>query len=742
MKTLLSFSLFFILLSGSEIYSQNNLKPDKTLPYFDSSLSVEERIKDLLGRMTVEEKTMQLIQSSLRVDSNTNNNQKQLSKLSPLTGSYLNSSSGAAGHNQVQKQAAESTRLGIPIIFGQDVIHGVRTIYPHALTTACSFNPEMARKLARMAAKESVAMGWHWTFSPVVDVARDPRWGRGIEGYGEDPYVNGVFGVATVKGYQGDDLTAEDTIAACVKHYVGYGASEGGRDYAYTDISRRALWESHLPPFKACVDAGAATIMTSFNDITGIPAVSNHYTLTEILRNRWGFDGFVVSDWGGVQQQGKQGVTFNKAKQGKLALEAGNDMCMVGNGTYRAIPALIKSGELKESVLDEAVRRVLRIKFRLGLFERPYFKEIADEKAFLLPEYKQLAEDAASECIVLLKNKNNILPLKKVSIALIGPSAKDTACLYGSWSCLGRVKEGVNIATALEKKYEGTINYSFGCWYHSKGEKKDNDSIKAAVAAAKKSDVVVLCMGEAGDMTGENRSRSQIELPGPQEDLIDAIKATGKPIVLVLASGRPIGLEKVESKVDAIMWIGQPGMMGGNAVADLLLGNKNPSGKLAVTFPRSTGSIPMYYSMHNRARKTGGYHDIKTSPMFLFGDGLSYTTFSYSKPKVDKSNFKKNDSINATVTVTNSGKMKGKETIFWYISDLEASITQPPKRLIAFEKIELNPDESKTVSIKIDPLKDLSFPDYDGQRILEAGDFIVTVNNGNWKDQPKIKFNP
>jgi len=695
------------------------------MSYKNAELPIEERVADLLARMTLEEKADQLMQLPVGRDLNPNN--IGTGAFRPTIGSMLNSRHGPKVHNAFQRAAIEESRLGIPVIFGQDIIHGCVTIYPHSLGQACSFRPARVRDCARHAARESVAMGYHWTFSPMIDVCRDPRWGRVVEGYGEDPYVNGCFGAAAVEGYQGKDLRAPDSIAACLKHFAGYGWSEGGRDYVYTDISMRTLWESILPPYRAGVKAGAATIMSAFNDITGTPAVANRYLLTEVLREMWGFDGMVVSDWNAVSQLAEQGLTADPAMQTRLCLEAGNDMDMTDQ-VYRNIPELVDSGTLDLAVVDEAVRRVLRLKFRLGLFENPYFDEAAGfETAFLRPDAKAAAERLAGETLVLLKNGYDNLPLDVSRIALVGPAADDPGCILGGWEGCGRLEDVVTIRAGLDERFDGVVIYARGCDF----EEDDESGITEAVQAAGSADAVVLCLGECQHWTGENQSRTSIELPALQERWLDALKATGKPIVLVLVHGRPLGLHSIEPKVDTILSAWQPGTMGGYAIADVLRGKVNPSGRLAITFPRSTGHIPAYYGMRPYAHsgpKQGRYRNMETSSVFEFGHGLSFTTFIYGPLVLSAERIRKDQSLTVSVDITNSGKRGGAETVFWYLRDPEASITQPIRRLIHFEKIDLVPGETRTVSLSVDPVKHLSYPAHDGKPLLEPGLFVLEAS--------------
>lgn len=691
--------------------------------YKNSAAAIEDRVEDLLARMTIAEKADQLMQLPVGKDVDPNNVGE--GQFRPTIGSLLNSRMGAAVHNMYQKRAMEESRLGIPIIFGQDVIHGCVTLYPQSLAQACSFRPELVRACARHSARESVAKGYHWTFSPMIDVARDPRWGRVVEGYGEDPYVNGRFAEAAVKGYQGDDLSAPDSIAACLKHFAGYGWSEGGLDYVYTDISMRTLWESVLPPYRCGVEAGAVTIMSAFNDISGTPAVANRYLLTEVLREQWGFDGFVVSDWGAVKQLENQGMTADPDKQTKYCLEAGNDMDMVDQ-VYANIPELVATGTLDQVVVDEAVRRVLRIKFRLGLFENPYFDEASQETAYLRPDAKAAAKALADETLVLLKNEAGALPIDATSIAIIGPTADHAECLHGSWDCCGRHEDTVTIHEGLKQRFQGVLNYAKGCDFSG----DDESGFEPALLAAESSDAVVLCLGEIGLWTGENQSRSTIELPEIQERLLDAVIATGKPVVLVLAHGRPLGLHSIDPKVDTILSVWQPGTMGGLAVADALLGKTNPSGRLAITFPRTTGHIPTYYCQRPPARtgKQGRFKNIETAAIYEFGHGLSYTSFNYSDINLSAMEIREYDLLTASVDVTNIGDRDGAETVFWYLRDPEARITQPVRRLIHFEKIDLAAGETKNVSLTISPMEHLAYLDNKGKRILEPGQFILEVS--------------
>ena len=672
-------------------------------PYKNSSLPIEERIDDLINRMTIEEKAFQISQLMIGRNDNPNNAITKKTSFNPKIGSFIYFQADVEKRNEYQRIAIEETRLGIPLIFAYDVIHGFRTVYPISLAQACSFNTNLVYKAARIAAKEASASGLNWTFSPMIDVARDPRWGRVSEGYGEDPLINSAFCEATVKGYQGNDLTKSDTIAACLKHFVGYGESMAGLDYAYTDISERAMWETYLPPFKTGVDAGVATIMTSFNDINGIPAVCNSYLIKEVLKNKWSFDGAIVSDWGAIRQLKNQGYSLDPLKCGSASLKAGNDIDMESR-IYVKIPQMLKNGLISMEDIDSAVKNVLRLKFRLGLFENPY-TEIISGNRYLKKEYREIAEQLAIESAVLLKN-DNILPLEKPSkIFLSGNLLTDNEALLGSWLAHGNTNDVVSIENGFNR-------------FMPNRSKLVDDPHKA--------DFIILCLGETKEMSGENGSRSTLQLHNAH--MVEEFSKYKKPLILVVGSGRPISYQTLEPKVDAIVHIWQPGVEAGNALAKLIFGLENFSGKLAMTFPRTVGQVPVYYNKHQSARVGNGnwsglYQDIESSPMYWFGHGLSYTSFKYDDLSMDEIN------MIASVKITNTGNRLGKEIVLWYISDPEASITQPIKKLKHFEKIELKPNESRVVKFEIDKTSHLSYVDQNGNIIFEPGDFKVNVGS-------------
>jgi beta-glucosidase len=705
--------------------------------YKNKNESVEARVADLVQRMTLEEKILQLNQYTFGMNTNVNNIGEEMKTLPPEIGSLIFFSADPLERNKVQRKAVEESRLGIPILFGFDVIHGYRTIYPISLAQACSWNPDLVSQACSMAAKEAVLSGVDWTFSPMIDVARDPRWGRVAEGYGEDPYVNSVFGVATVKGYQGKNLSDPYSMAACLKHYIGYGMSEGGRDYRYSDISAQSLWETYIPPYEACVKAGAATLMSAFNDISGVPASANHYTLTEILKERWKHDGFVVSDWNAILQLKYQGVAKDDKEAGLKAFMSGVEMDMKDNIYGKYLKELFEENKIPLANIDDAVARILRVKFRLGLFDEPYTTFVEPEKRYLQSESKAIAEKLAEETMVLLKNTKNTLPFSKgiKKIAVIGPMAKNGGDLIGAWAQQSKAENVETIYQGLEKEFANKIQltYALGC----KLDGKDETGFAEALSIANDSDAILVCLGEDKAWSGENATRSSIALPAIQEKLVEILKKAGKPIILVLSNGRPLELIRLEPLVDAIVEIWQPGVAGGTPLAGILSGRVNPSGKLSITFPLSTGQIPTYYNMRQSARPfeaMGDYQDISTEPLYWFGHGLSYTNYAYSDIKLSAAKISKSEKLKVEVTVTNTGSLKGKETVLWYISDPACSISRPMKELKYFEKKELSPGEKVIYTFVIDPATDLSYTDGTGKRFVEAGDFYVHVNN------QKVKF--
>ncbi|MCH5227822.1 MAG: glycoside hydrolase family 3 C-terminal domain-containing protein [Muribaculaceae bacterium] len=678
--------------------------------------------------MTLEEKIFQLNQYTLGWNNNENNLGEEVKEIPAEIGSLIYFEEDPELRNLMQKKAMEESRLGIPILFGYDVIHGFRTIYPISLAQACSWNPALVKEACAVAAQESRMSGVDWTFSPMIDVARDPRWGRVSEGYGEDPYLNSVFGVASVEGYQGNNLSDTLSIAACLKHFVGYGASEAGRDYVYTEISPQTLWDTYLPPYEAGINAGAATVMSAFNDISGVPASANPYTLNDILKQKWNFDGFVVSDWAAINQLKEQGYTADNKEGTMRAINAGLDMDMMNHAYDRNLQALLEEGLVTQDVIDEAVRRILRVKFRLGLFENPYTSEVKDR--FLRKSSLETASNLAAESMVLLKNDSTkVLPLKNFKkIAVIGPMAKTQKELLGSWNAHGNPEDVISFWEGINKEFGSTheIRYAEGCDFDSDISNGLSDAMKLADWA----DIVIMCLGEKNNWSGENASRADIHLPAIQESLAQTISASGKPMVLILTNGRPLALDRIEPFFNAIVEAWQPGVAGGESLAGILSGRINPSGKLAMTFPLTTGQIPIYYNRRKSGRHHQGfYKDISSEPLYPFGHGLSYTDFEYSDIKISSSEIKKSDKVTATVSVKNIGEIPGYETVMWFVSDPFSTITRPVKELKHFEKVNINPGETREFSFEIDPLKDLGFVDNEGNKFVEPGDYYITVND-------------
>lgn len=698
--------------------------------YKDKNAPIEQRIENLLNLMTLEEKIMQMNQWTYGKNANPNNIGEKMKEVSPMIGSLLYRSTNPEYRNQIQKKAITESRLGIPIIFGFDAIHGYRTIFPIPLAQACSWNTDLVKQSCAITAKESWLSGLDWTFSPMVDVARDARWGRVSEGYGEDTYANSAFGVAAIKGYQGTNLSDKYTIAACLKHYIGYSLSEGGRDYRYSDISNQTLWETFMPPFEAGIKAGAATVMSGFNDISGVPASANYYTLTEVLKKKWGHDGFVISDWGSVRNLVDQSVAKDLKEATLKAFMAGVEMDMVDNAYVDHLPALVAEGKIPMESIDEAVRRILRVKMKLGLFENPYVDVVPEKKRYVLPEYLKIAEQLAAESMVLLKNDKGTLPVtsKYKSLAVIGPMVKDSVHIMGFWEGMGRPEDVETIYEGLQKEFKNkaVLNYALGCDFDG----EDKSGFANAVSAAAKSDAILLFLGEKRNWSGENASRSTIALPKIQGDLVAELKETGKPVIVMLSSGRPLELIRLNTLADAIVEIWQPGTAAGSAVAGILSGRTNPSGKLSITFPQTTGQIPIYYNMRESARpKLGHYQDIPRDALYWFGHGLSYTKYTYSPVKLSATKIKKTDTLIAEVEVTNSGDRDGKEAVLWFIKDPFATISRPMKELKHFEKKLIKKGDKAIYRFEINPERDLSYVDSTGKRHLETGDFYVIVND-------------
>jgi beta-glucosidase len=705
--------------------------------------NVEQQVNALLAKMTLAEKLGQLQQLDGEGNGNFRPEHLELARKG-LLGSTLNVR-GAQRTNQLQRVAVDESRLKIPLLFGFDVIHGYRTIFPIPVGEAASWDPALAERSSAVAAQEANNAGVRWTFAPMLDIARDPRWGRITEGAGEDPYLGAAFAAARVRGFQGADYSAPDKILACAKHWVAYGAAEGGRDYNTTDLSENTLREIYFPPFKAAVDAGVGTLMSSFNAINGVPASANPFTLTKVLRDEWKFDGFVVSDYTSVRELINHGIAANEEQAAAAALTAGVDMEMVSRSYNQFGPQLLEQRKLTQATIDEAVRRVLRIKYRLGLFDHPYTDEAREPQSLLRPESLSLARQIAARSMVLLKNDRSALPLDKSvrSIAVIGPLADDRRAPLGWWAGDGREENTITPLAGIKAKVgaQTKVGYAKGC------DIKDDSTagFAEAVALAKESDVAVVFVGESADMVGEAASRSSLDLPGRQMELVKAIRATGKPTVVVLVNGRPLTIGWIVDNVPAILesWMG--GSQSGNAIADVLFGDVNPGGKLPVTFPRTVGQVPIYYNHMNTGRPpeaanryTSKYLDVPWTPLFPFGYGLSYTTFKLSNLQLSAPRLRSNEKLTVSVEVENAGSRAGDEVVQLYIRDVTASMTRPVKELKGFQRITLQPGEKRRVEFALTH-DHLAFWNRDMRFVVEPGEFRVMVGS-NSRDVIEAKF--
>ena len=704
---------------------------------------VEQRVNVLLARMTLEEKLGQLQQ--LDGEANGNFRPEHLDLIRKgLLGSTLNVR-GAQRTNQVQRVAMNESRLKIPVLFGFDVIHGYRTIFPIPLAEAASWDPSLAERSAAVAAQEARNSGVHWTFAPMVDIARDPRWGRITEGAGEDPFLGAAFARARVRGFQGNDYSAPDRVLACAKHWVAYGAAEGGRDYNTTEVSENTLREIYFPPFKAAVDAGVGTFMSAFNSINGVPASANEFTLTKVLRQEWKFDGFVVSDYTSVRELINHGIAANEEEAAAAALNAGVEMEMVSRSYNAFGPKLLQEKKLSMATIDEAVRRILRIKFRLGLFDRPYADEAGESSSLLRPESVRLARDLAGRSMVLLKNDRNTLPLSKNvgSIAVIGPLADDRGAQLSCWAGDGKEEDMVSPLAGIKGKVSAQTKVVFAKGCDAKGD--STAGFQEAVNLVKEADVAIVIVGETADMVGEAASRSTIDLPGKQLELVQAIHATGKPTVVVLVNGRPLSIPWIAGNAPAILesWMG--GTQGGNAIADVLFGDVNPGGKLPATFPRSTGQVPIYYNYLNTGRPpeaankyTSKYLDLPWTPLFPFGYGLSYTKFKISNLQLSAPHISGNGKLTVSVDVENVGQRVGDEVVQLYIRDPAASMARPVKELRGFQRVTLQPGEKRRVEFVLDH-EHLGFWNRQMRFVVEPGEFRVMVGSSS-ADVIEAKF--
>lgn len=700
----------------------------------DQRTTAEDRFVDsLLARMTLAEKFGQLNQTSGAGDpTGPGGTPSHLDEIRRgLVGSVFNVI-GADSTRSLQRVAVEQSRLHIPLVFGLDVIHGYRTIFPVPLGEAASWDTSLAERSARVAAVESAANGIDWTFAPMVDIARDPRWGRIVEGAGEDPYLGSAFAVARVHGFQGSGIGSPDAIAATVKHFAAYGAAEGGRDYNVADISDRTLRDVYLPPFHAGVCAGSASLMAAFDEIAGVPSHANRQLLTDILRGEWGFDGMVVSDWTGIAELINHGVAANGADAAQLALHAGVDMDMVSQLYEANGAALVASGRLTTAEVDEAVRRVLRFKYRLGLFRDPYMRRdpARAAAATLTAHDRAEALAVARGSLVLLENRGGALPLRTdlKSIAVVGAMANEPGVMIGNWSGQGRPEDAVSVLDGIRRAVPGTrIVFARGAGVRD----ADTSGFAEAVGAARQADAVVLVIGESPDMSAEASSRAHLTLPGVQQRLVDEIAATGKPVVAVLLNGRPLALTDVQPRVPGILEAWFPGIEGGNAIADALFGRYNPGGKLPATFPRAVGQVPLYAEHKNTGRPpaadnhyTSKYIDEQWTPLYPFGWGLSYTTFAYSAPRLSATTLSPGGTLRVSVDVRNTGAVAGDEVVQLYVRDSVGSVTRPVRELRGFRRITLQPGQSQTVDFDLTD-EDLAFTALDMRRVAEPGAFTV-----------------
>jgi len=733
MKNIKLILLASLILLGTSCKNLNTKNSDK----------LETKVDSILSLMTLDEKIGQLnlVAGNMEQTGPTTNKEYEKDIKDGRVGAILNVY-GVEHVRKLQELAVNNTRLRIPLLFGYDVIHGFKTIFPIPLAEACSWDIELIEKTARLSAEEACAAGLNWTFSPMVDIARDPRWGRIAEGSGEDSYLASQIAKSRVIGYQGEQLNNPFTMAACVKHFAAYGAPIGGRDYNTVDMSDRVLRETYLPPYKAAVDAGVATVMSSFNELGGVPSSGNKYLLTQILRNEWGFKGFVVSDWTAINEMVNHGYAVDEKHAGELALNAGLDMDMQGAVYSNYLKKSLDEGKISEDQINESVRRILKLKYNLGLFANPYLyldnnreKEITYSKQHL--DHALLS---AKESIVLLKNTDykghKLLPLSKSAkrIALIGPLVDNKKDMLGTWNAQGDKNKVTTILAGLKSKYpESIIEFTKGADFNG----KDKVGFKSAITLALKSDIVICAIGESIDQSGEAASRSEIGLPGTQQELMEELTKTGKPIIAIVMAGRPLTIEWLSKNVNAILFAGHLGTRAGDAVADVLSGDYNPSAKLVMTFPRSIGQVPIFYSTKNTGRPfdaknsyTTKYLDISNEPLFPFGFGLSYTTFEYSNLKISKPTIKNSESLAVTITLKNTGKYDGEEVVQLYIRDLVGSVTRPVKELKGFKKVFLKSGEQKELSFSITE-NDLKFYDANMKFLAEPGKFKVFVGGNS-----------
>ena len=742
MKCIHTLSLALILLAVTACQEK---KQNTTI---GSSPEVERRVENILSRMTLAEKIGQMNQVSAGGDVSNYSDALRKGQI----GSILNEVDPVK-INEFQRICVEESRLGIPLLVARDVIHGYHTVFPIPLGLAATFDPALVEQGARVAALEATAQGVRWTFSPMLDIARDPRWGRIAEGSGEDTYLDTRMAEAMVRGYQGEQLDST-SMAACIKHFVGYGAAEGGRDYNSTYLTERQLRNVYLPPFQAAVEAGAMTLMTSFNDNDGVPSTGNTFVVKDILRGEWGFDGLVVTDWNSMGEMINHGFGVDRKDVARKALEAGVDMDMMTYGFLSHLEELVKSGAVKESDIDNAVRNILRVKIRLGLFEHPYVDVAAGAAVQYAPAHLEAARKSVEESVILLKN-DGVLPLKADAVRNIlvtGPMADAPHDQLGTWAFDGEKSHTVTPLKALEARFPGKVTYVPGLRY----SREKRDAFQDVVAAARRADVVLVFLGEEAILSGEAHSLADLNLKGSQSELLAALKAAGKPVVATVMAGRPLTVERDLPNCGALLYAFHPGTMGGPALANLIFGDANPSGKTPVTFLRTVGQAPLYYSHNMTGRPYNGetliddigmeagqtslgntsyYLDYGAYPLFPFGYGLSYTQFTYSDIALDRASYGADDCMTVSLTLSNTGKYDGTEVVQVYVRDLVGSITRPVKELKAFERVSLKAGESRSLELRI-PVSDLAFFGLDGKKKVEPGDFQLWVAGDSASGEP------
>jgi beta-glucosidase len=758
MKLVLKLSLSLLIITSLNVTAQTS-----------QDVKMKSFIDGLMKKMTLEEKLGQLnLPGAGDITTGQASSSDIAKKIEQGKVGGLFNIKSVAKIREVQKLAVEKSRLKIPLIFGMDVIHGYETVFPIPLGMSCVWDMKLVERSAQIAAQEASADGINWTFSPMVDISRDPRWGRISEGNGEDAYLGSQIAKAMVKGYQGNDLSKNNTIMSCVKHYALYGAAEAGRDYGTTDMSRQRMYNEYLPPYRAAVDAGVGSVMASFNEIDGVPATANKWLLTDVLRKQWGFKGFVVTDYTGINEMVDHGIGDLQTVSAR-ALMAGVDMDMVGEGLLTTLQKSVKEGKAKQQQIDAACRRILEAKYKLGLFEDPYryCDENRAKTEVFTDAHRKEARAIAAESFVLLKNQGNLLPLKKSgTVAVIGPLADAKENMPGTWSVAANFSKATSVIAGLKEVVGDKVKIVY-----AKGSNLDADSLieergtmfgktlrrdrrpaseilEEAINIANQADVIVAALGESAEMSGEASSRTNIDIPEIQKDLLKALLKTGKPVVLVLFAGRPMTLKWEQQNVPAILNVWFGGSEAGYAIADVLFGDVNPSGKLSTTFPQNIGQVPLFYNHKNTGRPLpegkwfqkfrSNYLDVSNDPLYPFGYGLSYTTFSYSDIELSSSSMNTGQKITASVTVSNTGNKDGKEVVQLYIRDLVGTSTRPVKELKGFQKIELKAGESKTVSFDF-TFNDLKYYNYDLKYVAEPGDFKVFIG-GNSRDVKEATF--